>query len=498
MARTAPREAGSSARPQRTTSPPLEGGEFRAWSPGEDPDDVYPESVEDLQEPSSELFTKDGRPVVFCFYRLTTGQITRVTEQIMVNGGEICPAKHNKRDLCKFGADADVVLAPDTALNHLRTVIYFGSGNPLPEHVGFVRECIQAGKYEHDRLIVRKMPGPPRSNFPRHRNAWTHEDELGLCRYIASVDPYDQGGRCGYEIYKRAIAQHKERGNMPWTTRHSYQSIQEHYRRNEGGLKPMINRFVMQMRPRLDGRGQYERRYVEAIKEEEEEEEGEVEGEVDRSNNDDEETVQRPAKRLRHTAIDLTVSDDDSDSHREQGRGGTASHRGQAPPTAGSSASKSAQVQAEAGSAHENRKSKKKRLRDGHEKRPPVDNIDMADDDQYRPEQEDLRVDFGVDFEDYGAYNELDMQFEAPSTFGLRGQRTGLSPSPSQGAPSTSQVTLETPNAESKYGSKGQAPTETPAGWEEFCSSLRPYSGTNDQGALAFTVSDPSIAFNPC
>lgn len=47
--------------------------------------------------------------------------------------------------------------------------------------------------------------------------------------------------------------------------------------------------------------------------------------------------------------------------------------------------------------------------------------------------------DSGVNFEDYGAYDELDIQFEAPSASGPQAR---LSPSPSQGAPSTSQVTL--------------------------------------------------------
>ncbi|KAI0823869.1 hypothetical protein BC628DRAFT_485268 [Trametes gibbosa] len=245
---------------------------------------------------AAKVFAKDGRPVYFYLYgtnepqnlgALTEGQREDMTRLIAEHGGLIC----------KSAARSDTIIVTTAGFETLKNK-YSLERDIYVELPSFVHRCIAKGVYEHQTVARLPLGGvPPRTaNLElclSSRTKFTEEDEMNLCRFIASHMPYKgAGGRTGQKAYLELVekARYKDL-DYQWVTRHTAQSWRERYKVHQERLDPLIEELVLQNPPPEDGNGirpfdrRVNRKGLFALAQVQEAEDGEIE--FDREDEED-------------------------------------------------------------------------------------------------------------------------------------------------------------------------------------------------------------------
>ncbi|KAL1746285.1 hypothetical protein HDZ31DRAFT_62311 [Schizophyllum fasciatum] len=198
------------------------------------------------------IFTKDdGRPVVFFLHKSIRGDMRVILrEEIQKHGGQVTDDDD----------EAETVLIDDYALHPTVLQLRYAMrpGNPRVhdfwvEPLTFVRKCVNWGFYSHESRKV-GMPGRAGNEEGLFRVAFTPSDDDHLVRFLATHLPdKSAGGRLGQEPYKRLVSLYDE--NDPdtyafkWVRRHTYQSWQERYKKNQARLDPLIDAIALREDP---------------------------------------------------------------------------------------------------------------------------------------------------------------------------------------------------------------------------------------------------------
>ncbi|KAF9814352.1 hypothetical protein IEO21_05147 [Rhodonia placenta] len=262
---------------------------------------------------NDQLFTIGGRPAYFHMYcsgygSLTPDQVEILTAKVTAYGGAVIDSEQ----------DADTIVTQYAAVELLRRK-YWDSQTVFVEDAQFVQMCINSGRYEE--LLHKPMrKGMGGQSGGVSRVAFTAEDDMHLCEYIASVIPDQEadGGRFGREIYQRLVRSAEFFAQRKWALRHPWSSWQQRYKSRRQYLDPVIDRLVEENPPRADGKGLYERsrafnpkRKLHMVGSDEDEEEGSEDVELQefgpsvqgRPEGHSARALSLPPKRARHTDV---------------------------------------------------------------------------------------------------------------------------------------------------------------------------------------------------
>lgn len=262
---------------------------------------------------NDKLFTIGGRPAYFHMYcsgygSLTPDQVEILTAKVTAYGGAVIDSEQ----------DADTIVTQYAAVELLRRK-YWDSQTVFVEDAQFVQMCINSGRYEE--LLHKPMrKGMGGQSGGVSRVAFTAEDDMHLCEYIASVIPDQEadGGRFGREIYQRLVRSAEFFAQRKWALRHPWSSWQQRYKSRRQYLDPVIDRLVEENPPRADGKGLYERsrafnpkRKLHMVGSDEDEEEGSEDVELQefgpsvqgRPEGHSARALSLPPKRARHTDV---------------------------------------------------------------------------------------------------------------------------------------------------------------------------------------------------
>ncbi|KAL7282908.1 hypothetical protein ACG7TL_002325 [Trametes sanguinea] len=215
-------------------------------------------SADEEDEPQG-ILTINGRPVFFYLYGTNEPEASgaigadgrkELTNEITQNGGQVCNAER----------DADTILVEEAGLETLKDK-YEYSRNIYVESPEFVQACIAQGAYRHQLIPKRPIGG---RHPGRLRTVFTPEDDMHLCRWIASTFPeVEAGGRLGIKPYLRLVekAYHDDL-DFKWAARHPADSWRERYKTQRERLDPIIDALVKANPPPADGKGvwPYDRR----------------------------------------------------------------------------------------------------------------------------------------------------------------------------------------------------------------------------------------------
>ncbi|EED80079.1 predicted protein [Postia placenta Mad-698-R] len=262
---------------------------------------------------NDKLFTIGGRPAYFHMHSsgygsLTPDQVEILTAKVTAHGGAVIDSEQ----------DADTIVTQYAAVELLRRK-YWDSQTVFVEDAQFVQMCINTGRYEE--LLHKPMrKGMGGQSGGVSRVAFTAEDDMHLCEYIASVIPDQEadGGRFGREIYQRLVRSAEFFAQRKWALRHPWSSWQQRYKSRRQYLDPVIDRLVEENPPRADGKGLYERsrafnpkRKLHMVGSDEDEEEGSEDVELQefgpsvqgRPEGHSARALSLPPKRARHTDV---------------------------------------------------------------------------------------------------------------------------------------------------------------------------------------------------
>ncbi|TFK76205.1 hypothetical protein BDN72DRAFT_953988 [Pluteus cervinus] len=197
----------------------------------------------DGEEPPQNIFTQDGDPIRFLLDDSIKGNQRRLglRNLIQKHGGTLVAST----------SITDVMLVNQPAEERARRQIAFDIHKDRNlqkiwvEPFEWVKACIRIGAASHKRRRE-GMPG----YIGRRRTEFTEDDDRHLARYLSTRIPYkEQGGRQGDNIYKdlcdlTKIINAEERESCQWVKRHTWQSWQNRYKKNQKRFDQMIEDLV--------------------------------------------------------------------------------------------------------------------------------------------------------------------------------------------------------------------------------------------------------------
>ncbi|KAH9890506.1 hypothetical protein C8Q73DRAFT_128619 [Cubamyces lactineus] len=217
-------------------------------------------SPEHQEEVAPGVFRIDDRAVFFYLYgtrdtdkeewALTQEERRDLEEQILDNGGALCQSER----------EADTIITNEIGLGPLSDKYVFEQTQYV-EPPEFVRLCIASGRYAHNPVMMRPMSG---RHTGRVRRAFTKEDDINLCKFLARSRPYEAAeGRLGIKLYLALVAQAQyDDMDYKWAARHPADSWRERYKKHREEFDRTIARLVKENPPPADDKGvwPYDRR----------------------------------------------------------------------------------------------------------------------------------------------------------------------------------------------------------------------------------------------
>ncbi|KAA1475863.1 hypothetical protein DENSPDRAFT_450759 [Dentipellis sp. KUC8613] len=186
-----------------------------------------------------DLFVREEKPMKFFLYDISDDRAEGLTEKIEAHGGQVTSLENK----------AAIILVTKRKHYDVLKFKYDIVKDKWVHMSGWVDQCIERKKVLYPRPQFRNMGGttaPKQGNSAPRRSpvAFTEEDRLNLCRWIATKVPYkNDGGRNGNKIYKELVERCEKFGQCPWAARHTWQAWKQHYKMKQDILDKIIDQL---------------------------------------------------------------------------------------------------------------------------------------------------------------------------------------------------------------------------------------------------------------